>query len=192
MKTMNWFELLDRAGAEFRLRLDLVRDDQWSLPTPCDEWDVRGLVNHVVTANITGERVLHGANRDETIALNGTDLVGDDPVGAFIRSIDAQAAAFREPGALDQIVHHPAFDMPATQHLQFRTGDLLVHSWDLARAIGADETLDPAVVDAVWESLLPLAEALPASGAFGSGASGTLGNSATRQERLLDLCGRRV
>jgi uncharacterized protein (TIGR03086 family) len=188
---MDKFEYLDRAGAEFRARLDRVRADQWSLPTPCAEWDVRALVNHVVTANLTGERLLHGASREDTVALIGTDLVGDDPPAAFERSVAAQAAAFREPGALDQIVHHPAFDMPATQLLEFRIGDLLIHAWDLARAIGADETLDPEVVDAVWESLAPLASALPASGAFGAGASSALGEPASRQLHLLDLSGRR-
>jgi uncharacterized protein (TIGR03086 family) len=185
------FALLDRAGVQFRQRLDLVKADQWSLPTPCTAWDVRGLVNHVVTANITGERLLHGAGRAEVVALNGTDLVGDDPVSAFARSTDAQSAAFRAPGALDQVVPHPAFDMPADQLLEFRIGDVLLHTWDLARAIGADETLDPEVVDAVWKSLSPLAEALPASGAFGAGSSGGLTEQAPRQLRLLDLSGRR-
>jgi uncharacterized protein (TIGR03086 family) len=188
---MDGFALLDKARAQFEQRLDLVQADQWSLPTPCSEWDVRGLVNHVVTAQVVSEKLLHGASRDETVAMIGTDFVGDDPVGVFTRSVRAEAAAFREAGALELIVPHPAFDMPATQLLEFRIGDLLVHAWDLARAIGADETLDPVVVDAVLESLLPLAEALPASGAFGTGRSGALTDQAPKQLRLLDLCGRR-
>jgi len=70
---MDSFELLDRAGAEFQVRLDQVQGNQWALPTPCSEWDVRGLVNHVVTANLTTVRLLHGASRDDTVALIGTD-----------------------------------------------------------------------------------------------------------------------
>ena len=121
----------------------------------------------------------------------GTDLVGDDPVGAFGRTADEQAAAFEEPGALDQIVHHPAFDMPATQMLEFRIGDMLLHAWDLARAIGADEQLDVELVAHVYEGLLPLAEALPANGAFGAGRSADITDDAPLQQRLLDLTGRR-
>jgi len=188
---MDSFELLDRAGAEFRLRLDQVQGEQWALPTPCSDWDVRGLVNHVVTANLTTVRLFHGASRDETVAFIGTDHIGDDPLGAFASSERAQAAALREPGALERIVPHPAFDMPGSQLLDFRIGDQLLHAWDLARAIGTDETLDPELVDYVWESLLPLAGALPASGAFGAGVSGALGDDAPRQVRLLDLSGRR-
>lgn len=188
---MDKFDALSAARSQFEQRLDLVAPDQWSLPTPCDEWDVRGLVNHVVTANTTSERSLHGATRDEMIALIGADYLGDDPLGAFARGADAEAAAFREPGALERVVHHPAFDMPATQLLDFRIGDMLLHAWDLARAIGAAETLDPRVVNIVWESLEPLAAALPASGAFGLGASGTVTDDAPLQLRLLDLTGRR-
>jgi uncharacterized protein (TIGR03086 family) len=188
---MDSFQLLGRAGAEFRLRLNLVRDDQWARPTPCAEWDVRGLVNHVVTANLTTERLLHGASRDETIAMIGADFRGDDPIAAFERSAELQAAALGEPGALDRVVAHPAFDMPGARLLEFRIGDMLLHAWDLARAIGADEALDPEVVDSVWESLAPLADALPGSGAFSSGASGTVGEDAPKLVRLLDLSGRR-
>jgi uncharacterized protein (TIGR03086 family) len=185
------FDLLDRAGVHFRARLQHVGPGDWARPTPCSEWDVHGLVNHVVTANVTAERLLHGATRDETLAMIGADVVGDDPPGAFERSVAAQAAAFREPGALDRTVHHPAFDMPGSQLLDFRIGDLLVHTWDLARAIGGDENLDPELVDAVLASLLPLEAALPASGAFGACASGGLGEHAPSQLRLLDLTGRR-
>ena len=183
---MDRFELLDRAAARFRPRLEQVRPEQWSLPTPCDEWDVRALANHVVTANLTSVRLFHGASREETVAFIGTDHLG----GAFAGSAEAQGAAFREPGALERIVPHPAFDMSGSQLLDFRIGDQLVHTWDLARSIGADETLDPELVEFVWESLLPLAEALPASGAFGEGRS-DLYERAPRQLRLLDLCGRR-
>jgi uncharacterized protein (TIGR03086 family) len=189
---MDRFQLLDRAAAEFRARLDLVTAPQWVLRTPCSEWDVRGLVNHVVTANVTGARLLGGASRDETIAMIGADYIGaGDPIEVFVRTAVEQATAFRGPGALEQVVHHPAFDMPGTQLLDFRIGDMLLHAWDLARAIGGDETLDPDLVAFVWESLEPLAGALPASGAFGAGASGVLTDDAPIQVRLLDLSGRR-
>jgi uncharacterized protein (TIGR03086 family) len=182
--------LLDRSAAQFEARLVDVQAGQWTNPTPCSEWNVWALVNHVVTANVTGERLLHGATREETVALIGADLLGDAPADACRRAADAQAVAFREPGALERIVHHPAFDMRGARLLDFRIGDMLLHTWDLARGIGADETLDAVLVEYVWDVLEPMADGLAVSGAFGAGASDASAD-ASLQARLLDLTGRR-
>ena len=189
---MDPFDALARARAEFEARLRTVGDDDWGLPTPCDAWDVRGLVNHVVTADTTSVRLLHGATREEVVTLIGDDHLGSQPLDAYARSADAQVAAFRSPGALEMIVPHPAFDMPGRQLLEFRVGDTLLHTWDLARAVGGDEALDPKVVEFVWQSLEPLADLMPGTGAFGDGSSGTLDDRAPLQLRLLDLSGRRA
>jgi uncharacterized protein (TIGR03086 family) len=81
--------------------------------------------------------------------------------------------------------------MPGAQVLRFRLSDLLVHQWDLARAIGADETLDPQLVDEVWAGVAPLIPMMANSGVFGTGPSGSLDDEATPQQRLLDAMGRR-
>jgi hypothetical protein len=81
-------------------------------------------------------------------------------------------------------------DRAAAQLLDFRVGDMLLHTWDLARAIRVDETLDPSLVEFVWQSLAPIADGLAASGAFGAGASDASAD-ASLQDRLLDLSGRR-
>ena len=125
-------------------------------------------------------------------AMIGLDFIGDDEPGAvFERSAERQAAAFRGPRARELAVHHPAFDMAGSQLLDFRVGDMLLHAWDLARATGADEALDPGLGAFVWASLEPLADPLRASGAFGSGPCGAVNPQSPRQVRLLDLSGRR-
>ena len=68
---------------------------------------------------------------------------------------------------------------------------LLVHTWDLCRAIGADEHLNEDLVAAVWAQLEPVAEALAQSGVFGQGSSGAVESTEPTQRRLLDICGRR-
>ena len=183
--------LLARAGSGFDGRLRAVRTADWTRPTPCAEWDVRALVNHLVTAQMTTVRLLDGATRDDVVALIGVDHLGDDPLASYARSSSAQLAAFQRPGALEQVLPHPAFDMPGSQLLDFRIGDALIHTWDLARAIAGDEELDLELVEFVWQSLEPLAALLPASGAFGAGPSGSVPDAADRQARLLDLAGRR-
>lgn len=183
--------LLDQAGEGFASRLCAVRAEQWTRPTPCDAWDVRGLVNHLVTADTTTVRLFDGATRDDVVALIGADHLGDDAITAYAQSAASQLEAFRRPGVLERSVPHPAFDMPGSQLLDFRIGDTLLHTWDLARAIGEDDRLDPELVEFVWRSLEPLGDLLPDSGAFGAGRSGTVGADDALQARLLDLSGRR-
>jgi uncharacterized protein (TIGR03086 family) len=183
---------LERAAADFEVRLRQVRDDQWSLPTPCSEWTVRELANHVVNGGRMASRLLDGATAAEVVASFDPDALGDDPVAAFEDSSAAEAGAFAEPGALDRIVHHPgAGDVPGAMLLGFRTGDNLLHAWDLARACGLDETLDADAVAATWAALEPMAPMIPSFGVFGSGPSGLVGADAPLQVRLLDLSGRR-
>jgi hypothetical protein len=89
------------------------------------------------------------------------------------------------------MVDHPAMQMPGAQLLNFRISDYLIHSWDLARGLGVDDTLNPALVEHVWESIQPMAPMIPHVGVFGSGLSGTVPTDAPLQLRLLDLLGRR-
>src|SRR3974377_632229 len=106
---MDRIETLSRARAPFEARLPLGRDAQWGTPPP---------------------------GGGGAAAAPGPDGLGEDALGAFARSADAQAAAFGQPGVFERVVPHPAFDMPVTQLFGFRVGDLTIHSWDLARALG--------------------------------------------------------
>ncbi len=185
-------DTLDRASAGFAEALRRVGSDQWGLPTPCTEWTVRDLANHVVVGGRMSAMLLHGASAEEVRALFGADMVGDAPTKAFAESSAEERAAFAEPGALDRIVHHPgAGDLSGAMLLGFRTGDNLLHTWDLARSVGGDETLDPGAVEAVWAVLEPMAPMIGSIGVFGSGPSGSVGEDAPLQTRLLDLSGRR-
>lgn len=181
---------LEQATAEFDRRLRAVTPEQWDAPTPCGDWNVRELVHHVVKANTMAVDLVAGCSADEARAVFETPL-SDDPIDEFVSTANTQLDALAQPGALDTIVHHPAFDMPGAQLLNFRIGDLALHAWDLARAIGADETLDAELVRAVWDGLQPMAAIIPATGVFGEGPRGTVGEDATLQQRLLDLTGRR-
>lgn len=132
-----------------------------------------------------------GGSRDDAIAVLGTDHLGDDPIAALRAALDEQLAAFAEPDVLDRVFSHPAGDLPGALMLQFRLTDLVVHQWDVARAIGADETLDPVLTDELWASIEPMAPMMAASGVFGAGASGELGPDASSGLRILDAAGRR-
>lgn len=182
---------LARAHERFAEALRGVADDQWELATPCSEWTVRALVGHVVAGEAMVPTLLEGTPAADAIGDYDWSDPGPDPLAAFESAAKGSETAFGAPGALGRTIHHVIGDLPASQYLAMRTSDVAVHTWDLARATGQDETIDPALVSAMWAQLEPMAAMLPSIGVFGEGASGTLGEDAPLQDRLLDLTGRR-
>ena len=184
--------LLDRfllAGKGFERHLRAVAPDGWGAPTPCTEWDVRALVNHMTRGNLNYVVLLRGATREEFLARRDADALGDDPVAAFTGSVRACADAFAEANALDRVVDYPLGKLTGRQALAVRTADSTVHTWDLARALGADETLDPGLVAWIDEEYDEIFAGLsPGPGFFAAPPPGA--PSASRQDRVLTRFGR--
>jgi uncharacterized protein (TIGR03086 family) len=181
-------DLLTRANDGFTQRLALVRPEQWAGPTPCAAWDVRALVNHVVGANRRYTMLLHGATADEVDATRTADHLGDDPVASFLATAAELCAVIREPGAMARTTQHPAGERTGAQLLDMRLLDVAVHTWDLARAVGADETLHPDVV-AFALTRQDTFEAGRERGSFAT-PPGDKPPDFTTQARLLHLSGR--
>jgi uncharacterized protein (TIGR03086 family) len=188
---MMTLEILDLSAAGFAATLGQVTEDQWALPTSNEGQSVRQLVDHVIGGNRMSSAILGGGTREDGIAAFGRSAADVDVVAAFDQSRREQSEAFAVPGALERMVAHPAMTMPGSQLLGFRTSEYALHGWDLARAIGADDTIDPAVLTAVEEQFVALGPIVAASGMFGSGPSGALPDDASLQDRVLDLSGRR-
>ena len=191
---MDVFDALSRSRAELDRRVAAVGAGQWELPTPCSEWDVRALAQHCIGGNRMSVLLLGGATPEEAIAQILAYRPGDSPeevLGNFRSSADAQDAAFRAPGALARVCHHPVGEIPGARLLGFRIGDMTLHAWDLARALGVDESLDGEVVEYIYQSMLPMESFIATTGRFGSGPSGEVPTDAPTQLRLLDLTGRR-
>lgn len=148
---MDIVTLHQRATAGFGARVHAVADDQWTLPTPCAQWDVRQLVNHVVGENRWAVPLLSGSTIAEVGSRLDGDLLGDDPMKAWDASAAEVATAVSRPGAMDDIAHLSFADLPGREYAAQLFADALIHGWDLARAIGADERLDPELVDACAE-----------------------------------------
>ena len=115
-----------------------VTEEQWDLPTPCSDWTVRQLVNHVVGGNRLFTRVLSGEPlppRDQLGARAGEDQLGTDPAAAYAASAADLLSALRAPGVLARTYTVPAATLPGPAIVHLRTVETLVHGWDLARAI---------------------------------------------------------
>lgn len=189
---MEPIEALVAANTAFESRLRLVTDEDWERPTPCPEWDARGLVNHVLLGTRMSIHILAGMPVDEIISgLNDDLMTGADPVEAFRALADEMVDGFSGPGGLDGIVDHPAGQFPRSMFVGFRVADGALHAWDLATATDGDVHLDSDLVQWLWDDAQPQREMLGASGMFGDGASGDISEDAPLQLRYLDLMGRR-
>ena len=183
-------KLLAAAQAEAGRRVRAIGPDEWDLATPCSDWSVRELVVHLVEGSHMARLLLAGASAQEAMGAFGQE---HGPLAKELESgFTEEIAAFGRDGSMAMIVHHPgAGDIPGAVFCDFRMGDYALHSWDLARATGGDESLSADLVSATWESLQPIAPVIGQIGAFGTGPSGSVSDDAPLQVRLLDLTGRR-
>ena len=141
-----------------------VGADQWDSVTPCSEWNVRQLVNHMGFTN----RILGGAALGESPTYGpDDDHVGSEPVAGFAERSEANVAAWHADGALDGDVEVP-FEMPKTSALSVNVLDIGIHCWDVATATGQDHGLTPdqiAFIDRSDRAVID--EQVRASGGFG-------------------------
>ena len=184
---MDGAEALERAGRGFRQLLDQVEPDDWARPTPCDEWSVGDLVNHVVGGNFRYVMILAGEPADAVLRTREQDWLGSDPLGSFDDAFARVTEAFSAPGILAAAVRHPkAGAITAAQLRLLRVNELTVHAWDLARAIDSDGRLDERVVSWLLEGLEPLRSTV---GLYESNPADDL-PAASPQGSLLRLLGR--
>jgi uncharacterized protein (TIGR03086 family) len=131
-----------------------VTPDQWDRPTPCTDWTVRQLVNHVVGGNRLVVRVLRGEPLpplDQLGRRASVDQLGEDPTATYRDSADRLLAALREPGVLDRTHTLPAGTLPGPAVVHVRTVETLVHGWDLARATGRPTPFPDELAEAELE-----------------------------------------
>ena len=169
-----------------------VGADQWSSPTPCTEWDVRALVNHLVYEQLWAKPMLEGAAVDEVGDRFDGDLLGSDPIAAWESAAKESAAAFSAPAALDRTTSSSRGPLPARQYIAEMTMDLLVHRWDLGQGIGDEQrfTADElAQVEAMVAAMEPMQEQLQAAGIFGPPVA--VDDADDAQTRALAAMGRR-
>ena len=160
-------ELHRRAVEEFGARIRAVADDQWQLPTPCSDWNVRQLVNHLVYENRWTVPLMGGSTIAEVGDRYEGDLLGDDPKGAWAESSAEAVAAVQADGALDRTVDLSSGPTAATEYVNQLYADHLIHAWDLARAVGADERLDPELVESCAGWFAKMEPHYRAAGAIG-------------------------
>ncbi|GLU48417.1 TIGR03086 family metal-binding protein [Nocardiopsis ansamitocini] len=136
-------DLHGQAMAEFDRRVRAVRLEQWALPTPCTDWDVHDLVNHLVSEQLWVPHLLSGGTIAEAGDRYDGDRLGEEPIATWEIVAREARTAWLAPDSVTRTVHLSYGDVLAEEYLWQMTFDLAVHAWDLARAISADDELDP-------------------------------------------------
>lgn len=167
-----------------------IRPDQWSRPTPCTDWSVRDLVNHLTVEQLWVPPLLAGDTVEELGDRFDGDQLGDDPVAVWDDAAAEARAAFSGPVALSRTVHLSYGDSPAEAYCTEMAVDAVVHSWDLARGIGADDVLPAELAEFALQQVEPQTSMLAASGLFADPVP--VPANADAQTRLLGLTGRRA
>ncbi|WP_213813903.1 TIGR03086 family metal-binding protein [Glaciihabitans sp. dw_435] len=179
----DWIDLQHRAHREFADRLAAVTD--WSAPTPDTDWDIDTLVRHVTEEQQWVPYLLQGMTVEE--AQEKLEPLGDDLVGEWRRHSKAATDAWASV-PFDATVQLSYDTVTVEDYLKEQVSDVTIHSWDLARAAGADEKLDDELVEAAWSIFEPQLETLAASGLFADPIQ--VDESAPLQLRLLAITGR--
>jgi len=156
----------------------------WENPAPCEGWSARDVVRHMVEwmpqflAGASSARIPDGPSVDQ------------DPVGAW-RTLDGGIqAVLDDPALAASEFNHPHAGQHSLQDAigMFILGDVLIHTWDVARATGGDETLDPGEVHRMFEGVEPYDEMLRSSGQYGPRVA--VSDDADEQTKLIAFMGR--
>jgi uncharacterized protein (TIGR03086 family) len=153
-------------------------------PTPCEDYDVQGLLDHLISGNRWVAPLVAG----KTIEEVGDSLDGTYAPSDYDASAKEADTAFSGEGAMQKPVAVSYGPVPGEIYAGHRFIDVLIHGWDLAKATGQDTRLDPELVDACWEVITPQLDLLKGSGMFGSEIA--VPDSADPQTKLLAVLGR--
>ena len=141
MAQLDYLELYDRASS-WTLTKVKGAVEKLDADTPCDEWNVRTLLSHMLDT----QRYFIGAARGEDVSPPSPKppaLIGEDPVPAFERGRAELLRAFGAPGVIDK----------SGSALGVAFADQLLHGWDVARATGQDATMPDGLPSAAYETI---------------------------------------
>jgi uncharacterized protein (TIGR03086 family) len=178
-------ERYTRIASQFTDRVLQVPSDSWNDDSPCAGWTARDVVGHL-TEWIPGFFGAHG------VAFGAVPSVDDDPVAAWIAVHEALSAALDDPSQAARTIESPFGPRSLAETIDMIVvGDVLIHTWDLARAAGLDESLDADQVQRMLDSMSSIPdEVLRSGGMFGPRID--VADDADDQTKLLAFVGRRA
>lgn len=181
---------LRRASTFCDQKVGQIKDDQWHDPTPWADWDVMRLVRHLVHENLWISPLLNGETADQIGDRFEGDILGNDPKAAWRDAHAAAMVSLQIPDVIEKTVYLSRGETRAEEYFWELFMAHLIHGWDLARAIGADETMEPSLVKACYDYAREREASLPSSGLYGERQPTPA--DADQQTELLAIVGRKV
>ncbi|HTW18018.1 MAG TPA: TIGR03086 family metal-binding protein [Nocardioides sp.] len=171
-------------GGGFTRRVDGADPGSWDAPAPVDGWRARDVVGHLV------EWFPGFLESGSGIRLEVATSVEDDPAAAWNELERGVRDLLDDPATATRVLSNPHIgDVPLDRAVsQFFTADVFMHTWDLARATGQDESLDPERCARMLAGMEPVEEMIRASGQYGPRVA--VPADADPQTRLLGFIGR--
>jgi uncharacterized protein (TIGR03086 family) len=170
-------------AAGFTARARAVKPEEWDNPAPCEGWVARDIVRHMV------EWMPWMVLEPVGAAMPAAPSADDDPLGAWLALDQAMQSALDDPAIAEREFENQVGRFTVEKGIDmFCTGDVFLHTWDLARATGGDERLDPTRVHDMFVGMEPMDDVLRQSGQFGPRVA--VRDDADEQTKLIAFIGR--
>ena len=185
---MDIVKLHDRALEATTSIVTNTAASQFGAPTPCDEFDVHALLNHMIGGNHRFVKIADG-EPGESVPATGS-FVRNDALTPYRESADAVSKAWSDPSVLERSVHLPFGEFPGAFAIGIHTVEVIVHGWDLAKATEQATELDPELYAVAWQNCKDIDDSFRGPGRpFGPAVTAPAGASDTA--RLMAWLGRR-
>jgi uncharacterized protein (TIGR03086 family) len=181
-------DLFAQAIAQGQAVIDAVTPDQLCLPTPCSEFDVATLTNHLIGAI---GRVGDAFAGNELGELEPTAEIPAGGLGAaFAAAAEVAKSAMSDDGLLDKMLELPFATLPGAVVVQIYAMETVLHTWDIAAATGQRHKLDHSLAEPLLPVAMQMLPAEPRGGEMPFAAVVDVSESASASDRLAAYSGR--
>jgi uncharacterized protein (TIGR03086 family) len=181
---MDALERIEKATAVCGEAVSNVKPEQLANATPCSEFDVTGLLRHI----IGGLGMLDEAAAGGSPAMPDADLVGDNPGKQYDEARTKLLATLKEPGVFDKTWAMPFGQLPGAMMASIAFMEHLTHAWDVKKATGQSTDLPEDLVNECLGVVTPMDQMLRMPGVCGPAVA--VPDSASPTEKLVAFMGR--
>ena len=189
----NPVEFFEKAVEQVNKVISGLTQEQLAHPTPCSEWNIQELLNHLiggaemVVGCFSGQALDIAPGSSDSSYSNETKATS--LVQAYQSVVDQALQTAQAPGALERNIDTPLGELPGAVFLSFCSMDQFIHGWDLAKATGQDTSLDPRMAQVCYSMCVPdMADQGREAGVIGAAVA--VPDDASIQDKLLGYMGR--